>query len=173
MKLLSLFYAAPHKSCTGLSARLLALFIAPSIFCSAQPRHTPLRLQVPDRLYPGSPTHIQVRLRRTFTACSNNFNSPIGVFDGQSDNGGAACPWQRLLRCDYRPVHNQLCRLQHLVSRAMNSATCGRRCPAMSPLPPMYLSPTPRVGDEKSCSSFARTSMTAQRKPWSANMARE
>ena len=47
---------------------------------------------VPDWALPGSPTHKQVPPPAGFHRPSRNFNTPIGVFDGQSDIGGALVP---------------------------------------------------------------------------------
>lgn len=70
------------------SARLLAasltLFAVATV--SAQ---TP---QVPDWAQPGSATHTQVPPPADFHRPSTNFNTPIGIFDGQSDVGSAVVP---------------------------------------------------------------------------------
>jgi hypothetical protein len=47
---------------------------------------------VPDWALPGSPTHKQVPPPKDFHRASKNFETPIGVFDGQSDIGGAVAP---------------------------------------------------------------------------------
>jgi hypothetical protein len=47
---------------------------------------------VPDWALPGSATHKQVPPPADFHRPSRNFNAPIGVFDGQSDVGGAVVP---------------------------------------------------------------------------------
>ena len=58
----------------------------------------PLRAQapatpaVPDWALPGSPTHVQVPPPADFHRASRNFDTPIGVFDGQSDIGAAVVP---------------------------------------------------------------------------------
>ncbi|HEY1987002.1 MAG TPA: biopolymer transporter Tol [Terracidiphilus sp.] len=48
--------------------------------------------QVPDWAQPGSPTHVQVPPPADFHRPSTNFNTPIGIFDGQSDIGSAVVP---------------------------------------------------------------------------------
>jgi hypothetical protein len=48
--------------------------------------------QVPDWALPGSPTHKQVPPPADFHRASRNSAIPIGVFDGQSDVGGALVP---------------------------------------------------------------------------------
>jgi hypothetical protein len=56
---------------------------------------TPLRAQspvVPDWAQPGSATHTQTAPPPTFHRPSTNFDSPIGIFDGQSDIGSALVP---------------------------------------------------------------------------------
>jgi hypothetical protein len=47
---------------------------------------------VPDWAQPGSPTHVQVPPPADFHRPSRNFDTPIGVFQGQSDVGGAVVP---------------------------------------------------------------------------------
>jgi hypothetical protein len=47
---------------------------------------------VPDWAQPGSPTHVQVPPPVDFHRPSRNFDTPIGVFQGQSDIGAAVVP---------------------------------------------------------------------------------
>ena len=47
---------------------------------------------VPEWALPGSPTHVQVPPPADFHRPSRNFETPIGVFQGQSDIGGAVVP---------------------------------------------------------------------------------
>jgi hypothetical protein len=47
---------------------------------------------VPDWAQPGSPTHVQVPPPADFHRPSRNFDVPIGLFEGQSDIGGAVVP---------------------------------------------------------------------------------
>jgi hypothetical protein len=47
---------------------------------------------VPEWAQPGSPTHVQVPPPADFHRPSRNFETPIGVFQGQSDIGGAVVP---------------------------------------------------------------------------------
>src|SRR5476651_2359918 len=49
-------------------------------------------LTVPDWALPGSPTHKQVPPPADFHRPSQNFDTPIGVFEGQSDIGSALVP---------------------------------------------------------------------------------
>ena len=46
----------------------------------------------PDWAQPGSTTHVQVAPPADFHRPSRNFATPIGIFDGQSDVGGALVP---------------------------------------------------------------------------------
>jgi len=62
------------------------LLSASSVASCAQ---TPAVPQVPDWALPGSPTHTQVPPPPGFHRASTNFNTPIGIFDGQSDIGSA------------------------------------------------------------------------------------
>jgi hypothetical protein len=48
--------------------------------------------QAPDSAQPGSATHAQVAPPPDFHRPSTNFNTPIGIFDGESDIGGALVP---------------------------------------------------------------------------------
>ncbi len=48
--------------------------------------------QVPDWALPASPTHKQVPPPSDFHRASRNSSTPVGVFDGQSDVGGALVP---------------------------------------------------------------------------------
>src|SRR5690242_18720555 len=50
------------------------------------------RPAVPDWALPGSPTHKQVPPPADFHRPSNNFDKPIGMFQGQSDVGAAVVP---------------------------------------------------------------------------------
>ena len=66
---------------------LLALML-----CTAPP---PLRAQAPVApawAQPGSATHVQVAPPPDFHRSSKNFDSPIGIFEGQSDIGTALLP---------------------------------------------------------------------------------
>jgi hypothetical protein len=75
--------------------RLLPLFAL--ILCaswlrgqnSAKPSSTPA---VPEWAQPGSATHTQVAPPSDFHRPSKNFETPIGIFDGQSDVGSAVLP---------------------------------------------------------------------------------
>ncbi len=58
---------------------------------AAQTPATPMP-EVPDWAQPGSPTHVQVPPPADFHRPSRNFDTPIGVFEGQSDIGSALVP---------------------------------------------------------------------------------
>jgi hypothetical protein len=75
---------AIKRSC---NTSLLALMLcaAPHLL-RAQAVATPA---VPDWALPGSPTHVQVPPPADFHRASRNFDTPIGVFNGQSDIGAA------------------------------------------------------------------------------------
>jgi hypothetical protein len=47
---------------------------------------------VPEWAQPGSPTHVQVPPPADFHRPSTNFDTPIGIFQGQSDIGSAVVP---------------------------------------------------------------------------------
>jgi hypothetical protein len=63
----------------------LSLCAAPTLLCTMAP-------SVPDWAQPGSATHTQVPPPRDFHRASRNFDMPIGLFEGQSDVGGAVVP---------------------------------------------------------------------------------
>ncbi len=67
-----------------LSAQITSAQTAP-----AQPTTTP---EVPDWALPGSPTHKQYPPPADFHRPSKNFDTPIGIFEGQSDIGSALVP---------------------------------------------------------------------------------
>jgi hypothetical protein len=76
---------------TGLlpkSLLVLALGTAPIPLCS-QIQTPPV---APDWSLPGSPTHQQVPPPPGFHRASKNFDTPIGIFQGQSDIGAALVP---------------------------------------------------------------------------------
>jgi hypothetical protein len=58
---------------------------------------------VPDWAQPGSATHTQVPPPADFHRASTNFDTPIGVFDGQSDIGSAVVPGS----ASYNPATKQ------------------------------------------------------------------
>jgi hypothetical protein len=71
---------------------LLLLMCAAPYFVRAQADGEPAAPAVPDWAQPGSPTHVQVPPPADFHRPSRNFETPIGVFQGQSDIGGAVVP---------------------------------------------------------------------------------
>lgn len=48
--------------------------------------------KVPGWAQPGSPTHVQVAPPSEFHRPSRNFDTPVGIFEGQSDVGAAVTP---------------------------------------------------------------------------------
>lgn len=78
-----------------IARRPLVLFVCCAFSCivsaqtSAAPQATPVP---PDWSLPGSPTHHQVAPPPDFHRPSTNFNTPIGIFQGQSDIGSALVP---------------------------------------------------------------------------------
>src|SRR4249920_526690 len=53
---------------------------------------TPTKVQVPDWALPGSATHTQVPPPLDFHRQARTDNTPIGIFEGQSDIGAALVP---------------------------------------------------------------------------------
>ena len=76
--------AAPAPA-TGASAPGAQTTPAPATPATTNPA-------VPAWAYPGSPGHPQVAPPPDFHRASTNFNTPIGIFDGQSDIGSAVVP---------------------------------------------------------------------------------
>ena len=80
---------------THFQSCLTLLFVL--TFCAAM---RPARAQaqanpapaVPDWAQPGSPTHVQVPPPVDFHRLGRNFDTPIGIFQGQSDIGAAVVP---------------------------------------------------------------------------------
>jgi hypothetical protein len=62
------------------------------LMCGAAPIVSAQTPAVPDWAQPGSPTHVQVPPPADFHRPSRNFDVPIGLFEGQSDIGGALVP---------------------------------------------------------------------------------
>jgi hypothetical protein len=86
MKVRSVFAFA---SALGLG---LAFVLFVSAFCPLRAQAPAATSQVPDWALPGSPTHKQVPPPAGFHRDSRNSTVPIGIFDGQSDVGGALVP---------------------------------------------------------------------------------
>ena len=102
---------------TGITFLLVAMLcVLPHALAGQTPaRQTPACPEVPDWALPGSATHKQVPPPADFHRPSLNFETPIGISQGQSDIGGALFSGQRILRPRHQAVHDQLRRLQHLV----------------------------------------------------------
>ncbi len=71
--------------------RLRTALLAP-ILCGAPCLLFAQAPVVPEWAQPGSPTHKQVPPPADFHRASKNFDTPIGLFDGQSDIGAAVVP---------------------------------------------------------------------------------
>ncbi len=77
--------------------KLVSQSVLFSILCAAHmllaqaPVATPTPL-VPEWAQPGSATHVQVAPPQDFHRPSKNFDTPIGIFEGQSDIGSAVVP---------------------------------------------------------------------------------
>jgi hypothetical protein len=72
---------------------VLMLGAVPHRMCAQAPgaAATPAPV-VPAWAQPGSATHVQVAPPPDFHRASRNFDTPIGIFDGESDVGGAVIP---------------------------------------------------------------------------------
>lgn len=80
--------------CIGISRKLtlavLALSTTPNLLRAQAPASSPAA--APAWAQPGSATHTQVAPPADFHRPSKNFDTPIGIFDGQSDVGSAIVP---------------------------------------------------------------------------------
>jgi len=70
----------------------LLLLCGGSHLLRAQAPVAPAPPAAPAWAQPGSPTHVQVAPPADFHRPSTNFNTPIGLFEGQSDIGSALVP---------------------------------------------------------------------------------
>lgn len=70
----------------------LLFVLLESPFCQLHAQTPTAAPEVPDWALPGSPTHKQVPPPPNFRRASRNSATPIGIFDGQSDVGGALVP---------------------------------------------------------------------------------
>jgi hypothetical protein len=73
----------------GFSARFTLL---PLALCAASQLLAAQAPAAPEWAQPGSATHAQVAPPSSFHRPSKNFDTPIGIFDGQSDIGSAVVP---------------------------------------------------------------------------------
>ena len=79
----------------GCSVSLLALILClqgSKVNAQAAPAQTTATPEVPDWALPGSATHKQYPPPADFHRPSKNFDTPIGIFQGQSDIGSALVP---------------------------------------------------------------------------------
>ena len=145
-----------------LSLLVLPLFATPYIG-RAQAQSPPV---VPDWALPSSPTHVQVPPPADFHRPSRNFDTPIGIFDGQSDIGAALVPAAAALTTPQQSNTPSAPPVTTSGISATSSVFCGRRFRVTSPWPPMSPSPTPRgTATARPSWSFARASTTIQKKP--------
>src|SRR3984885_13019093 len=71
----------------------LTLLSAPHpLHAQAPPASSAQTPEVPDWALPSSATHKQYAPPADFHRASKNFDTPIGIFQGQSDIGGALVP---------------------------------------------------------------------------------
>ena len=71
---------------------LLCAQQAPALGAQQAPIPERANPDIPEWAYPSSPTHTQVAPPKDFRRPSRNFNTPIGVFEGQSDVGAPYLP---------------------------------------------------------------------------------
>jgi hypothetical protein len=76
---------SPAVKCSCVASLLVFLCAAPRLHAQQTP-------SVPAWAQPGSATHVQVAPPADFHRPSRNFDTPIGIFQGQSDIGAAVVP---------------------------------------------------------------------------------
>ncbi|HEY0283530.1 MAG TPA: hypothetical protein VGC27_13010 [Rhizomicrobium sp.] len=81
------FRSATKRACRA--ALLILLLCAVPGLLPAQAAEAPV---APEWAQPGSATHVQVAPPAGFSRATTNFNTPIGIFEGQSDVGSALVP---------------------------------------------------------------------------------
>jgi hypothetical protein len=74
------------------ACQLVLILFATSCLLRAQANNQPATPAAPAWAQPGSATHTQVAPPPDFHRPSTNFNTPIGMFQGQSDVGSAVVP---------------------------------------------------------------------------------
>jgi hypothetical protein len=74
------------------ACQLVLILFATSCLLRAQANNQPATPAAPAWAQPGSATHTQVAPPPDFHRPSTNFNTPIGMFQGQSDIGSAVVP---------------------------------------------------------------------------------
>ena len=83
-----LSFSSLHCSCVAVASVMGVVFLAGgAALLSAQ-----TTVQAPDWAQPGSATHTQVPPPADFHRPTKTWETPIGIFDGQSDVGGALVP---------------------------------------------------------------------------------
>jgi hypothetical protein len=83
-------------------AALCTAVLCGSVY-GAPAQQTPTTPAVPDWALPGSPNHTQVPPPTGFHRATRTENTPIGIFQGQSDVGGAVVPGSS----SYKPATKQ------------------------------------------------------------------
>src|SRR5271167_4916186 len=87
----------PHRRITTVAIRTIVAPILASFAAATLRGQTPTSPPasppvVPAWAQPGSATHTQVAPPTDFHRPTTTFNTPIGIFDGQSDVGSAVLP---------------------------------------------------------------------------------
>jgi hypothetical protein len=85
------FYRHFHTTNTAYVILLLCFVFSGAPFL-APAQTTPTKIQVPDWALPGSATHTQVPPPLDFHRPPRTDNTPVGVFEGQTDVGAALVP---------------------------------------------------------------------------------
>lgn len=96
-------YKIPIATSRRASQASLLIVIVSRLLCAQVPGQPQPKPAVPEWAQPGSSTHTQVAPPADFHRPSTNFNTPIGIFSGQSDIGSAVVPGT----ASYDPVTKQ------------------------------------------------------------------
>jgi hypothetical protein len=89
LQTVSKYFAGRYPPACSLFAGML-FFVTPCLVPAQS--QAPPKTAAPEWAQPGSATHTQVAPPPDFHRPSTNFNTPIGVFEGQSDIGSAVVP---------------------------------------------------------------------------------
>ena len=132
---------------------------------AAQNPAAPPKPAVPEWAQPGSATHTQVAPPADFHRPSKNFDTPIGIFEGQSDIGSAVVPGSASYDAATQAVHHQLRRLQRVVYPRRVPLSLEEDVGRRFARRPTSRIRTPKVSAiARPCSSSGRTSTTIPRK---------
>ena len=88
----SAFHLSSRISCLASLLALTPSILPPALSAQTSPAQNQAAPEVPDWALPSGPNHKQYAPPADFHRPSTNFNTPIGIFQGQSDIGSALVP---------------------------------------------------------------------------------